>query len=101
MPVVYLLVGQNENVVGQKVAENGHGVKKQKWVGFFIHRPVIAISLVVLLITSIVFVYPHLKTGFLPDMDEGSIVLDFDSPPGSSLAETDAMSITASKFCPW
>lgn len=91
VPVVYLLLGQNENVVGQKVGDNGHGVKKQNWVGFFIHRPAVAIGFVILLIASIVLIYPHLKTGFLPDMDEGSIVLDFDSPPGSSLAETDAM----------
>jgi multidrug efflux pump subunit AcrB len=39
----------------------------------------------------IVIVPPLLKTGFLPDMDEGSIVLDYTSPPGTSLEETDRM----------
>jgi Cu/Ag efflux pump CusA len=28
---------------------------------------------------------PRLETGFLPEMDEGSIVLDYKSPPGTSL----------------
>jgi multidrug efflux pump subunit AcrB len=28
---------------------------------------------------------------FLPEMDEGSIVLDYESPPGTSLEETDRM----------
>src|SRR6185436_3019348 len=32
-----------------------------------------------------------LQTGFLPEMDEGSIVLDYASPPGTSLEETDRM----------
>jgi len=34
---------------------------------------------------------PNLQTGFLPEMDEGSIVLDYQSPPGTSLEETDRM----------
>jgi multidrug efflux pump subunit AcrB len=38
-----------------------------------------------------VFSIRHLETGFLPDMDEGSIVLDYTSPPGTSLEETDRM----------
>jgi Cu/Ag efflux pump CusA len=37
------------------------------------------------------FILPKLPSGFLPDMDEGSIVLDFKSPPGTSLEETDRM----------
>jgi CzcA family heavy metal efflux pump len=36
-----------------------------------------------------VFLYMHLKTGFLPEMDEGGFVLDYRTPPGTSLAETD------------
>ena len=41
------------------------------------------------LIAVIIIVLPNLQTGFLPEMDEGSIVLDYDSPPGTSLEETD------------
>jgi Cu/Ag efflux pump CusA len=36
-------------------------------------------------------IIPHLETGFLPEMDEGSIVLDYNSPPGTSLNETNRM----------
>jgi cobalt-zinc-cadmium resistance protein CzcA len=39
----------------------------------------------------------HLETGFLPEMDEGSIVLDYTSPPGTSLEETDRMLREAEK----
>lgn len=33
----------------------------------------------------------HLPTGFMPDMDEGSYVIDYFAPPGSSLQTTDAI----------
>ena len=35
------------------------------------------------------FLYGNLETGFLPEMDEGGYVLDYWTPPGTSLAETD------------
>ncbi|HVS74171.1 MAG TPA: efflux RND transporter permease subunit [Candidatus Acidoferrales bacterium] len=36
-----------------------------------------------------IFLYSRLGTGFLPEMDEGGFVLDYRTPPGTSLAETD------------
>ncbi len=36
-----------------------------------------------------VMILPRIETGFLPEMDEGSIVLDYISPSGTSLEETD------------
>jgi CzcA family heavy metal efflux pump len=36
-----------------------------------------------------VLLYSRLETGFLPEMDEGGFVLDYWTPPGTSLAETD------------
>src|SRR5438034_9905056 len=47
----------------------------------------VAIGVLVLLAT--VVLYPRLKTDFLPEMDEGGFVIDYVTPPGSSLAETD------------
>ncbi len=35
--------------------------------------------------------YRAIDTDFLPAMDEGSIILDYRTPPGTSLSETDAM----------
>ena len=51
-----------------------------------------------LLILSIVLILPRLETGFLPEMDEGSIVLDYESPPGTSLEETNRMLIEVEKI---
>jgi CzcA family heavy metal efflux pump len=36
-----------------------------------------------------VFLYTRVETGFLPEMDEGGYVLDYWTPPGTSLDETD------------
>ncbi len=90
LPVVYLLFSKKkkkEKAVAKK--EKPQHVKKQKWVSFFILRPWISFIFVALLILSIVLILPKLKTGFLPDMDEGTIVLDYSSLPGTSLEETD------------
>ncbi len=35
--------------------------------------------------------YARIGTDFLPEMDEGSVILDYWSPPGTSLTDTDGM----------
>ena len=89
LPVIYLLLSNTKKrVVKEALA---HGVKQQRWVSFFILRPYISVGIMLLLAAIIVFVPGRLATGFLPEMDEGSIVLDYSSPPGTSLEETDRM----------
>jgi CzcA family heavy metal efflux pump len=36
-------------------------------------------------------IYRNVGSGFLPDMDEGTFILDYESPPGTSLTETGRM----------
>ena len=43
------------------------------------------------LVALAVPLYMTLGTGFLPEMDEGSLIMDYVSPPGTSLTETDRM----------
>jgi CzcA family heavy metal efflux pump len=91
LPIVYLLLTRRAKEDSAKKAGKPVEVKKQKWVSFFIHRPYISFVIVGLLAIAIWFILPQLETGFLPEMDEGSIVLDYKSPPGTSLDETDRM----------
>src|SRR6266852_4077304 len=49
---------------------------------------VLAVSSVAIVFLSIVC-YLSLGSGLLPEMDEGGFILDYDTPPGSSLAESD------------
>ncbi len=86
LPVVYILLSKKDKRISPV---KSHAVKSQKWVPFFIRRPLISIGALILIGLSIAFILPRLQTGFLPEMDEGSIVLDFSSPPGTSLEETD------------
>jgi len=88
LPVIYLLLGFGKKRKSAKKVE-AHGVRQQRWVSFFIHKPLISVFIVALLGASIYLILPKLETGFLPEMDEGSIILDYTSPPGTSLEETD------------
>ncbi len=81
LPVIYLLLTRKNKKQG----------KKKEQPQFFILRPYISLVIIAALIVSIVLILPRLQTGFLPEMDEGSIVLDYVSPPGTSLEETDRM----------
>ena len=86
LPVIYLLFSKKESALKEHKE-----LKKRKWVYFFIYKPIISIVFVIVLIIASWFIIPALPSGFLPDMDEGSIVLDFVSPPGTSLEETNRM----------
>jgi len=87
LPVIYLLFSKSKNTV-KGIEPHIHN-KKGKWITFFIERPLFSLIFIVLLIVSAVVISQRLETGFLPEMDEGSIVLDYNSPPGTSLQETD------------
>jgi len=92
LPVVYLLLTKNENEAnGLEKEIQSHEVKTQNWVAYFISKPIISIAFCIILVLSIVVILPNLETGFLPEMDEGTIVMDYESPPGTSLEETDRM----------
>jgi CzcA family heavy metal efflux pump len=84
LPVVYLLLSKRT-----KKIVIVHEVPQQPWIQYFIKRPIISLAYVLVLIASVIFIFPRLETGFLPEMDEGSIVLDYTSPGGTSLEETD------------
>ena len=91
LPVIYLKLSgihfkrKKTKVVPIKLTH------QQTWVSFFILRPVLSFGFIIALVLSIFFILPNMETGFLPEMDEGSIVLDYTSPPGTSLDETDAI----------
>lgn len=87
LPVIYLLFFGKSQEKHLKPVE----LHQQNWVMFFVRKPIIAIVMVIAMLISIFTVFPALPSGFLPEMDEGSIVLDFDSPPGTSLEETETM----------
>lgn len=68
---------------GQVVAWYGQAMQK------LLHRPVLlSVGSALVLVLSMVC-YQLLDTDLLPSMDEGGFILDYWTPPGSSLAESD------------
>ena len=99
LPVIYLFLTKKQNNDSpDKKRIKAQTVKHQGWVSFFIKKPYLSIIIIAVLGWSVYFLIPRLETGFLPEMDEGSIVLDYASPPGTSLEETDRMLREAEKI---
>ena len=63
----------------------------ERWLGRALGRPwlVIAGTIAVAVVGALLFL--RLDTGFLPEMDEGGYVIDYATPAGTSLQDTDAM----------
>jgi len=86
LPVIYLLFSKKHSTLKKKAE-----IKKRNWVYFFIYRPGLSILFMAILAAGAYYIVPKLPSGFLPQMDEGAIILDFASPPGTSLEGTDRM----------
>lgn len=87
LPVLYVLFSKEKH----KVVEKTKQVKHRSFIAYFITRPVYAVVFLLFLAGIVIYLFPKLPSGFLPEMDEGSIVLDYKSPPGTSLEETERM----------
>jgi len=92
LPVIYIVFTKNVHSNSKMAKVNNSSQElKTGWIHFFIKNAWISFIFIALLIASILYIFPKLETGFLPEMDEGSIVMDYSSPPGTSLEETDRM----------
>jgi len=64
---------------------------------FFVQHSTPPLLLLVAMIGAAFILYQRIATDFLPSMDEGSIVLDYWTPPGTSLTDTHQMLNQAEK----
>jgi CzcA family heavy metal efflux pump len=58
-------------------------------LGASLARPRLALAAALVLAVLGYLLYRGMPSGFLPPMDEGGFVLDYQTPPGTALAETD------------
>jgi multidrug efflux pump subunit AcrB len=56
-----------------------------------VHRPWLAVAAALVLAVVGYLLYLGMPSGFLPPMDEGGFVIDYLTPPGTALAETDRL----------
>ncbi len=56
-----------------------------------LHHPSLVLIPAVPLLAAGWFAYHHVGSGFMPAMDEGGFILDYEAPAGTSLTETDRL----------
>jgi CzcA family heavy metal efflux pump len=61
----------------------------ERLLGTMVGRPLVSVAVAVLLAALTVGLFFQVGTGFFPAADEGGFVLDYLTPEGSALAETD------------
>lgn len=93
LPALFLLFSPKDKpvkVLNKPVTEVTQR-ERGRWIRFFVRHAWIGVLFAVAC-AAVVYLLPgKLPSGFLPEMDEGGIVLDFNSPPGTTLEETDRM----------
>lgn len=97
LPVFHIIIGFKAHKKSHHQTEE-QSVKKLRWLTWFFNKPVFAFLLVVIFGLTAWFSFGKLETGFLPDLDEGTIVLDYFMPEGTSLQETDRVLREAEKI---
>jgi CzcA family heavy metal efflux pump len=54
-----------------------------------LYRPVAVIGAVIVIVAAAAVLYTRIGSGFLPQMDEGGFIIDYQTPPGTAIEETD------------
>ena len=89
LPVLHIMIGYKPALKPvKKVKTPAEKVSFLKWL---YQKPALSVIFVLVLIFFGVYATSKLQTGFLPELDEGSIVLDYYSPPGTDITETDRL----------
>jgi CzcA family heavy metal efflux pump len=95
----FVKVKRNEADAGATEEEREQGgrflraiIRRYEWVlGHALDRPAVLLLIMAGVLVGSYLVYRNLGSEFLPAFDEGAFVLDYATPPGASLEETDRM----------
>lgn len=94
LPVLHLMIGYKTRlrpkILDTKELEEA-SIRKVHFLTIIYRKPWIAASFVLLLGLGGWYASTQLASGFLPDLDEGTIVLDYHSPAGTDIEETDRL----------
>lgn len=94
LPVLHLVIGYRKKLrphtPGMDRTEE-QAIHKVHYLTSVYRRPWVAVCLILLLVGGGWFASTQLSSGFLPDLDEGTIVLDYHSPSGTDIEETDRL----------
>lgn len=94
LPVLHLIIGYRGRLrpkaLDVKQREEA-SIRKVHFLTVIYRRPWMAVCFVLLLVFGGWCASRQLPSGFLPDLDEGTIVLDYHSPAGTDIEETDRL----------
>ncbi|MCX6284329.1 MAG: efflux RND transporter permease subunit [Bacteroidetes bacterium] len=92
LPALHLALGYKHRKKATVTEHEKHAGKTSlNWLIWFFDKPAFALGFILILAAGAVFFIPRLNTGFLPILDEGTIVFDYLTPPGTALDASDAM----------
>lgn len=94
LPVLHLMIGykpKKQKASLQTASIEEDAIKKVHFLTVFYKKPWVAVIFTLLLIGGGWLASSQLQSGFLPDLDEGTIVLDYHSPSGTDIEETDRL----------
>ena len=93
LPVLHMLIGYKPHKKILKSSPSAEKPERQNlwWLVWFFNKPWFAIGFVILFVVSSILLIYKLETGFLPELDEGSIVLDYIATSGTTLDASDAI----------
>lgn len=90
IPVLHIIIGYKHKS-GEKQETKEDELNRVHWLTYAYRKPYVSIAFIVFLVLSGWWTLSTLHTGFLPDLDEGTIVLDYFSPSGTDIEETDRL----------
>lgn len=92
LPTLQVLLGFKARRDGTDVAAlEERSLRRVRLLTRLYRHPWLMAGLAGLLVAGAVVAQRHLASGFLPELDEGTIVLDYHTPPGTDIEETDRL----------
>lgn len=84
----YFLDGRGQN---EEPDAEGTGKRRKGFEALIRHRKIALLGITALGAAFVLYLGHFVATDFMPRMDEGAFIIDFHSPPGTSLGDTDRM----------
>ncbi|SFP90083.1 heavy metal efflux pump, CzcA family [Variovorax sp. OK605] len=89
--LAHFLLGRQHRPAPDDRATRWFKLRYRHWLLRCIARPWVLVVCVALLLGAGGFAFRQVGTGFMPSMDEGGFILDYRTPPGTALSETDRL----------